>query len=171
MIEEQARVLRVQGEIAEIVTQPRSACGSCAAKNGCGTSLLAAWFPQRRLTFELRNEIGAEAGDSVVVGLDEGLLQRGSLLLYALPLGGLLLGALLGERLFLGLGLATELGAVLVGLLGLTGALLYVRRITQRRPNGAGQGVRLLRVTRGSAGLSPGVIDMPMTQQPQGFRK
>jgi len=171
MIEEQARVVRVRGEMAEIDTERRAACSSCAAKGGCGTSLLATWFPQRRLTFELRNDIGAKVGDSVVVGLDEGLLQRGSLLLYALPLAGLLLGALLGERLFLGLGLAMELGAVLVGLLGLTGALLFVRRTTQHPQRGAQQGVRLLRVARRSTGIGPGVIDMPTAQQPQGFRK
>jgi len=170
MIEERARVLRVRGDTAEIVTDRHPACGNCAAKSGCGTSLLAAWFPRRHLTFELRNDIGAQPGDSVVVGLDEGLLQRGSLLLYALPLGGLLLGAVLGERLFLGLGLAAELGAVLAGLLGLIGALLLVRRTSQHGRR-AQQGVRLLRVARHPTGIVPGAIDVPVPRQPQGFRK
>ena len=110
-------------------------------------------------------------GDSVVVGLDEGLLQRGSLLLYALPLGGLLLGALLGERLFLRLGLATELGAVLAGLLGLIGALLFVRRTSQHGRGHPQQGVRLLRVARHSTGIVPGAIDVPVPRHPQGSRE
>lgn len=154
MIEEQARVVRLNGDLAEILIQKQSACGSCTAKSGCGTSLLANWFPQRRLTLRLDNRINAQAGDMVVLGLDEATLQRSSLMLYALPLAGLLLAAIAGEWAFGFLGLPKELGAVLSGLLGLTAALLYVRgksRAIIRRGDG---GVRLLRLARTTASFA-----------------
>ena len=154
MIEEQARVVRLDGDLAEILIQRQSACGSCNAKSGCGTSLLANWFPQRRLTLRMDNHIHAQAGDMVVLGLDEATLQRSSLLLYALPLAGLLLAAIAGEQVFGFLGLPKELGAVLSGLLGLIAALLYVRarsRAIVRRGDG---GVRLLRRARTAASLA-----------------
>ena len=158
MIEEQARVVRLNGDLAEILIQKQSACGSCTAKSGCGTSLLANWFPQRRLTLRLDNRINAQAGDMVVLGLDEATLQRSSLMLYALPLAGLLLAAIAGEWAFGFLGLPKELGAVLSGLLGLTAALLYVRgksRAIIRRGDG---GVRLLRLARTAASFAAASI-------------
>ena len=163
MIEEQARVVRLDGDLAEILIQKQSACGSCNAKSGCGTSLLANWFPQRRLTLRLNNHIRAQAGDMVVLGLDEATLQRSSLLLYALPLAGLLLAAISGERVFGFLGLPKELGAVLSGLLGLIAALLYVRgksRSIIRRGDG---GVRLLRLAREAASFAPASIGNSQT--------
>lgn len=166
MIEEQARVVSLQGDFAEVTVRQPSACGSCSAKGGCGTSLLAAWFPRRHLSFRMRNDIGARPGDTVTVGLDERYLQRGSLLLYALPLAGLLFAAILGERLFLSAGLSPELGAVLSGLLGLGGALITVRRLTTRSTAGAASGVRLLRVTGRQPGSAIGGIVPPPSNFP-----
>ncbi|MCB1774265.1 MAG: SoxR reducing system RseC family protein [Gammaproteobacteria bacterium] len=145
MIEAEARVTGIDREYAEVVTLRQSACGSCAASKGCGTSLIAAWFPQRELRFRLRNDIGAEAGDRVVLGLDEGSLQRGSLLLYAVPLGGLLGGAIAGDRLLPAIGLSAELGAIVGGLLGLIGALRFVSNRSASTLDDGAAGVRLLR--------------------------
>ena len=155
MIEENARVASIEGELAEVVTERRSACGSCAAQKGCGTSLLAAWFPQRQLRFRVHNAVGARVGDQVVVGLDEAYLQRGALLLYALPLAGLLLGAVGGDLAFEALALNPEPGAIGGGLLGLFGALRFVRR-NRLEPAGE-QVVRLLRLARPSIPLTPGL--------------
>jgi sigma-E factor negative regulatory protein RseC len=165
MIEEQARVVRLDGSFAEIAIEKRPACGSCAAKTGCGTSILAAWFPQRQLRFRLRNDVGARSGDRVVVGLDEGMLQRSSMLLYAFPLVGLLLGAIAGERVFEFLALPAELGAVLIGLLGLIAALLLVRLLTTGARTDGDIGVKLLRVARQPLSLVPGDIPLPGTKQ------
>ena len=146
MIEEKARVVALDGKIAEVVAERHTACGSCSAKTGCGTSLLATWLPNRRLVLRVRNDIDAQIGDTVILGLEEGRFQKGSLLLYALPLGGLLLGAIGGERLFFLLGLSSELGSVLFGLLGLTGALIAVKHFSMVAEGRDDAGVRLLRV-------------------------
>lgn len=171
MIEEQARVVGVQGGIAEIVAEQPTACGSCSAKGGCGTSLLAGWFPRRRLVFRLRNDIGAAVGDSVIIGLDEGYLQRGSLLLYAVPLAGLLLGALAGEALSMRIGWASELTAVLSCLLGLTTGLLLMRRLTTAPGGRTDQGVSLLRVNRSATATMSVTVGRPGAFQQREIRK
>ena len=169
MIEERARVLCVDGENAEVVIEKQPACGACSAKSGCGTSLLSRWFPQRQLTLSLKNSVDAKTGDTVVLGMDETMLQRSSLLLYAVPLGGLLLGAILGERLFLFLGFSAELGAVLLGLLGVLTALVFVRQKSDSMVQGGEGAVRLLRVVQQSSYSVFGEIVIPETDQKEGF--
>jgi len=161
VIEEQARVASVQHDLAEIVVERQSACGGCAARSGCGTSLLSTWLPKRQLVFHLNNAIGARPGDRVVLGLDEAQLQRSSLLLYALPLVGLLFGAIGGEMAFSSLGFSAELGAVVTGLFGVVAALTYVRHLSSARFMAGDGGIRLLRVVSSSAALAPGGFDLP----------
>lgn len=169
MIEEQARVNCVHGNIADIVIEKQSACGSCSANSGCGTSVLSRWFPSRQLTLSLPNIVDAKSGDTVVLGMDESMLQRSSLMLYALPLGGLLFGAITGERGFQILGLPTELGAVLFGLLGVVAALLFVRQHIGTTIQDNDSGVRLLRIVRRSEPIALGNIGVSGTKLREGF--
>lgn len=171
MIEEQARVVAVAGDMAEVATLRHSACGHCAAKNGCGTSLLAAWFPQRELTFRLRNPVDARVGDTVVIGLNEDALQRSSLLLYGLPLIGLLGGAIVGERSFAALAWPAELGAVTGSLLGLAAALWIVRKRSERRVRYGENVVRLLRIGRHAIGVTLPNESASMADLTNSFRK
>lgn len=156
VIEETARVASIDGDTVEVVTERRSACGSCAAQKGCGTSLLAAWFPQRQLRFRVHNAVGARVGDRVVVGLDEAYLQRGALLLYAVPLAGLLLGSIAGDFVLGAGGLHPEPGAIGGGLLGLFAALRFVRR--NRLEPAGGHAIRLLRLAQPSIPVTPGLL-------------
>jgi sigma-E factor negative regulatory protein RseC len=162
MIEEIAQVDKVDESHAEVVVERSTACGSCSAKTGCGTSLLAAWFPQRRLRFRLANEIGAKAGDRVVVGLAEHRLQQVSLALYGLPLIGLLLGAIGGELSVAAIGYNEELGAVAGGLLGLMTGFLLVRRFGEKQQAENGADVILLRtLPRAHSGAFPKIVPEP----------
>lgn len=161
MIEAQARVVGqlVEGRVS-VVVERQSACAGCNAKAGCGTALIDAWFPQRRLQFEIDNAIGAQPGDRVVLGLDEASLQRHSLVLYGLPLGGLLGGALAGESLAAPIGASPELAAIISGLCGIVVGLLLVRRRSARRRGVAA--IHLLRLaTRRSVSFDGCVADPP----------
>lgn len=166
MIEQRGRVLHAGGGRAQVAPDDTPSCGSCVAQGGCSTKWLTALFPQRELTFFVDNRIGARPGDAVVVGVDEHLLQRSSLLLYALPLAGLLMGGILGEALFSTLGAHPELGGVLGGLTALIAALAFVRRRTATRPAGDRDGVRLLRVVQPPASYPLGDLGMPQSQSP-----
>jgi sigma-E factor negative regulatory protein RseC len=87
------------------------------------------------------NHGGAQVGDSVIIGLDETALIRGSLAVYAMPLlsmfAGGLLGVLLseqwavsGEALTLGLGVA----GLITGLLWLKGFSRRIRDDSRYQP-------------------------------------
>ena len=130
MIEEQATVLACEGAFALVETQRQTTCGDCSARSGCGTAALARFFGSRHSTIRVRNNLDARPGDRVVIGLDEAAVGRASLLLYGLPIAGLIIGALLGHQTADGLGSAIqELASIVLGLLGLSLGLLVVRRL------------------------------------------
>jgi len=127
VIEENARVVRREGDYAWVETQRKSACGQCSARKGCGTSVLDKVLGRRRSVVRVLNPVDAAPGDEVVIGLGEGAFVRGSLAVYALPLVTLLLGAILGE--WLG---GSDALSVLGGLLGLAAGFAWVARFTRR---------------------------------------
>jgi len=100
MIEESAKIVGVIEDFAWVETQRKSTCGSCQVNKGCGTSLLSNVLGQKRTRLKVRNPEGYQAGDQVVLGLEEGALVKGSLLLYSLPLLFMFVSAILGYSLF-----------------------------------------------------------------------
>ena len=133
MIEESGTVVAVQGDFAWIESERTTACGSCAVRKGCGTSAIAKMFGKRRIQLRVLNRIHAHIGDTVVVGISESGLVRGSLAVYAVPLAGLFAGALAGHfaagQLQAG---GSDLLAVAGALLGFFGALLWLRRFSRK---------------------------------------
>lgn len=132
MIEEQAVVISCEGEFAWVETQRKTVCGQCAVSKGCGTSVLAQVLGNRRTRVRAINPKGAQAGDTVVIGLEEGAFLRGSIAVYLLPLLTLFLGGLLGEvvagRLAPGQEWPVLIGALGGGVLG----MMWLRRFSQR---------------------------------------
>jgi len=149
MLEEEGIVLSVNGDTAEVVAETKSACGSCSAKSGCGTSLLASMFPQRKRSFLAANPVSAQEGDRVVIGLDESAMQIASLLVYLAPLLGLIGGAILGNALMpsplLGF---REIGSIAMGIAGFVLVLMTVRKISPRLSGNSRYQARILRVLR-----------------------
>lgn len=99
MIEETGRIVATRDEYAWVEIERATACGSCAARSGCGTSVLAKLFGRRQTNIRVVNSIGAADGDRVVIGISESGLVRGSLAVYAVPLAGLFAGGLAGQYL------------------------------------------------------------------------
>lgn len=129
MLEEEGVVVSVRGESAQVRVQQRSACGSCSARQGCGTSLLASLFPRRERVFMARNPLAARVGDHVVIGLRESDLQLASVVIYLLPVLGLIAGAMLGSWLAEVLNSTDgELLSILLGSGMLALTLLWIRR-------------------------------------------
>ncbi|HAJ93100.1 MAG TPA: Fis family transcriptional regulator [Gammaproteobacteria bacterium] len=132
MIEESGRVVAVEGDFAWIETVRKSACGGCAVRKGCGTSAIAKMFGQRRMQLQVLNRIHARVGDTVVVGISESGLVRGSLAVYAAPLVGLFAGALAGHLAAQWLLVSgSDLLAIGGGLAGFSAALFWLRRFSR----------------------------------------
>jgi sigma-E factor negative regulatory protein RseC len=96
---------------------------------GCGSAALAKVWGDRPSRVRAISTLPLQPGDTVMVGLAEGALLRGSLLVYLLPLTLLLAGALLGQAAFAGAG---EEPVVLAGAAGL-GLGFVAARIGSRR--------------------------------------
>ena len=99
MIEEQAQVIEIKGNLLFLRAQTQSACGSCSVSKGCGTSLLAKVVGRKFTHFQAENNINAKVGDTVVVGIAEDALLKGSLMMYILPVLCMLVFALLADYL------------------------------------------------------------------------
>lgn len=96
MLEEQAVVVRVESDEAFLEIVRHSPCGLCGQTRGCGVSLWGKLFGHHQGTFAVTNEIDAQPGDNVVVGVEEKVLLTGSLVVYGVPLLLLLTGAVSG---------------------------------------------------------------------------
>lgn len=132
MIEESGRVVEVQGAFAWIESERRSSCGGCSVRSGCGTAALARVLGQRRVHLRVLNRINARVGDTVVVGIAESGLVRGSLAVYLAPLaaflGGALAGQFVGNHFFAS---GSDTAAIGGALAGLAAGLAWLRRFSR----------------------------------------
>lgn len=95
MVKEQATVTGLDGNWALIQMQRQSACSHCELSNGCGTGVIGRLLGLRSKPVKIKNEYQLKPGDSVILGLPEEALLKASLLIYGLPLLGLIVGGML----------------------------------------------------------------------------
>jgi sigma-E factor negative regulatory protein RseC len=133
MLEETARVVRIDTDGVWVETQRRSTCSSCSAQTGCGTATLARVLGSRRSRVRVVSDLALRVGDRVVIGIREQALVRGSLAVYAVPVALLLLGAVVGElgaKRFLWQ--SAELASSVLGVAGLLAGLWWLKGFTRR---------------------------------------
>lgn len=99
MLETPAVIVETQQTSALVEADFGGGCGSgMCAKGGCGAAVLAQLFSRNpRGPMRVANPIQARPGERVIVGVEEGMLVRSTLIAYLLPLGMLLGGALAGR--------------------------------------------------------------------------
>lgn len=91
MIEEKGRVVAVGQDDVWVETIRKSTCSSCSARNGCGQSLLERYRPNRQQSYiRAMNGFSIQENDQVVIGIPESALMRASVLVYLLPLIGMM---------------------------------------------------------------------------------
>jgi sigma-E factor negative regulatory protein RseC len=127
MIEETARVVAIENDQLLLEAETRAACNACAARQGCGTSVLSRWVGRKFTRFQATNTVNARVGDEVVVGLAEEAMLRGSVFVYLLPLLAMIGFALLADGL-----ISTDTASrdllVLVSALGGFALMLFISR-------------------------------------------
>lgn len=134
VIREPARVVAVQldakSESARVWVEAfaNTTCGDCHVSGTCGQGVLSRWFQRKARCYPVECDKDRAAllnvGSSVEVEIPEGVLTKASMLVFALPLLSMLLGAAIFNRLF-----SSELAVALGGVLAFWLGLVSVRRI------------------------------------------
>ncbi len=133
MIEETGQVVEVRDRYAWIATKPQTGCNRCAARSGCGITVLAKVLGRRSAPVRVINCIGVASGDRVVIGIPESGLVRGSLAVYSAPLAGLFAGAMTGHYLLAGIAaLPVELASITGAAAGFAAALAWLRSFSRK---------------------------------------
>jgi len=138
VIEEQAQVVDVKGNKLLLQAQTQSACGSCSASKGCGTSLLSKVIGRKFTHFQAENNVNAIVGDTVVVGIPEDALLKGSVVMYIIPIIGMLVfallsGWLLSDELFIESAQSRDLMIAVSAIIGLIFGSLISKWYFQRQ--------------------------------------
>lgn len=128
MITETGQVVAESGSKVWVMTIRQSACQSCSARHGCGQKALATMSQGKANQILVDNTLGARVGDQVTLAIGESALLGASLLVYALPLLMLVLGAMLGHWVS-GHG---DLPALAGALAGLAAGFVLVRYLMTR---------------------------------------
>lgn len=123
MITETGKVIAVTGRKAWVQTIRASACESCSARSGCGQRVLASASSGRANQILVNNHLDARVGDEVTVAIEESALLSASLLVYAVPLVLMVLGAVLGQQWLP----AQDAGAIAGAAVGLAGGFILAR--------------------------------------------
>lgn len=157
MLEQTGIVTDTDATSLWVETRAVSGCSSCSS-GSCGTAAVSKLLGGKRTRLQLPNSLAARPGDTVVIGIPEGVLVRSALSAYLLPLL-LMIGAALSGQLLGG-------GEMLQGLLALAGlavGFMLVRRLSGNRADDRfGMQPRLLRL----AARAPVPVVLPAARFP-----
>ena len=135
MIEEQAQVVEIKGSVLLLQAQTQSTCGSCSANKGCGTSLLSKVVGRKFTQFQASNSVNANVGDTVVVGISEDALFKGSVVMYLVPVMAMLVFALFADYFLAAVMQNRDLMIAVAAITGLVSGSLLARWYFLRRCN------------------------------------
>lgn len=113
----QGIVIETRADTALISTSRRGVCGECAQRPSCSfESALGSDASDEVLA---NNPLGATPGDQVEFDLPDGVELKLSILIWAVPVIGLLAGAIIGSRLSPALSLPENTAALIGAVAGL----------------------------------------------------
>jgi sigma-E factor negative regulatory protein RseC len=133
MIKETGRVVAVNEHFVWLETINRGTCGTCVAEKGCGQSLLARWMSRNqylKVSLDGRSAREFPINAEVCIGIPENVVVVSSLLIYCLPLLGLILGAAVGQFNY-----GSDGGAIACALVGLLMGAILVRLYSWSQQN------------------------------------
>jgi sigma-E factor negative regulatory protein RseC len=133
MIEKPGVVIQVEDQFALVQTLSDSSCQHCVNHQGCGMANLTSMLRPKYGTVKVVNQLAAQVGDQVIIGLEENALLKTSLVFYLLPLLGLFSGAIGYEWVVVMMQWPElEILTVIASLLGLWMGLLQAQRINAK---------------------------------------
>jgi sigma-E factor negative regulatory protein RseC len=130
MIEEEAIVIKASKENVTLEVVRSKPCGLCGQVRGCGNSIWGKIFSHRTGYIETRNHLNAKLGDVVILGIDETLMLKSSLMLYGVPLMLMFLGMVTANTFAKE---TTELYVLLGAVMGLFLGVVLIKRIVNEK--------------------------------------
>lgn len=127
MLEETVKVIAVAGQTAWVEALANASCGGCT--QACASSALFKHLSQRRTPLAVRCASTVRAGDLLVIGVEERALLWASLLVYVLPLVGLLVGAGLAVPVAALWGVVADWPSLVGGCSGFAACLFAIKRL------------------------------------------
>ena len=162
MIEQQGRVVEVNGDRADISVGATTGCTACESGKGCGAGIFGRLWRRKQVVLTTENTIFARPGQSVIVGIPEQAFLRLVSRLYFLPLLAALAGGFAGQWIpewidftWISRSAARDLGAMLGAALLCGLALWSVRFLPP--PQTGDFTVKLLRLVTGLPGIECGM--------------
>ncbi|AFU97880.1 SoxR reducing system RseC family protein [Simiduia agarivorans] len=131
-IAESGVVVRCDQSTAWVKTIQRSSCASCQARHGCGQSSLQSWFETSDVIPVSVHGEPPEVGQTVSLSVPADALAKAALLVYLVPLSGLLAGLFVAETLF-----GQDVFAAIGAGIGLIAGCVAVRCLTARLKDNA----------------------------------
>ncbi len=127
------RVVELRGDSVWVKTDSESACVHCAARQGCGVSVLTKVFGRRQNRIRVSNSKNAALGDEIVLAVREGSLLKETFMLYMLPLLSMLVRAAVIKAL-----VNNEMFTVLAAMCGFFAGLAVVRFLSAKNARDKG---------------------------------
>ena len=102
MITTLATIVSTQDHTITVHCQQQSTCGSCASKSSCGSGIVENSLPKHIHEVVLKTPQAQQLtiGQWVEIGLSERSMIHSALLMYMIPLLGLLIGCVVGAVFF-----------------------------------------------------------------------
>jgi sigma-E factor negative regulatory protein RseC len=130
MIEEQAIVIKASKDRVTLEVVRSAPCGLCGQVRGCGNSIWGKIFSHQSGHIETRNDLNAKLGDIVILGIDETLMLKSSLMLYGVPLFTMFLGMLVFNHLAKEM---VELYTLIGAVAGLILGVVMIKRVINEK--------------------------------------
>jgi sigma-E factor negative regulatory protein RseC len=107
---EEGIVLHIHDTFARVKTTKSSSCKACTARSSCHVTETG-----KVMEVDAINGAGAREGDRILLHFETGSLMKACFLLYILPVGFMLMGAIFGHWLALKTGINTSLLSAAIG--------------------------------------------------------
>jgi len=131
MLETRAIIIQLHGTEATVEAKNSGGCSNCSSEGGCSSSKLSKMLCREPRQFRVINAAQAQIGDEVEVVLDDGILLRGVMAVYLLPLAWVIFGGMLGAH-WANTTATRDLYALIGAVLGLLVGALAARFLTRR---------------------------------------
>ncbi|MET1254111.1 SoxR reducing system RseC family protein [Aliikangiella maris] len=122
MLYETGLVTKLEGDIAWVNTKAKLACSSCKIASSCGSGILENYLSGKIFVSPIENRLNASIGDEVIIAVAKSSVTKASLLVYFVPLLGLVCGAIGGT-----LGFNSEPVTIALAMLGLLIGIMVIR--------------------------------------------